>query len=131
MLTAKVSIDGEIVDGADARVSVFDRGFLYGDSVFEVYRTYGGVPFAEREHLDPGLPVLKAVGYPELAGHLAGRSTLEAAIAAAQQQTRRYAKRQMTWFRHQLPDRDPGAWPNVDVLKYSFVNDTEIFSKIS
>ncbi len=86
---------------------------------------------AEREHLDPSLPVLKAVGYAELAGHLAGRTTLEAAVAAAQQQTRRYAKRQITWFRHQLPDRDPGARPNVKVLKYSFVNDTEIFSKIS
>jgi tRNA dimethylallyltransferase len=85
----------------------------------------------ESEHLDPRLPVLKAVGYPELANHLAGRTTLEAAVAAAQQQTRRYAKRQLTWFRHQLPDRDPGARPNVKVLKYSFVNDTEIFSKIS
>ena len=52
MPTGKVSIDGQVVDGADARVSVFDRGFLYGDSVFEVYRTYGGVPFAEREHLE-------------------------------------------------------------------------------
>jgi branched-chain amino acid aminotransferase len=31
---------------------VFDRGFLYGDSVFEVFRTYGGVPFAERAHLE-------------------------------------------------------------------------------
>lgn len=86
---------------------------------------------AESENLDPRLPVLKAVGYPELAAHLASRTTLEEAIAAAQQQTRRYAKRQMTWFRHQLPDRDLGAWPNVEVLKYSFVNDTEIFSKIS
>jgi branched-chain amino acid aminotransferase len=47
-----VSIDGALVDSADARVSVFDRGFLYGDSVFEVFRTYGGVPFAEREHLE-------------------------------------------------------------------------------
>ncbi len=86
---------------------------------------------AEREHLDPSLPVLKAVGYPELADHLAGRSTREVALAAAQQQTRRYAKRQITWFRHQLPDREPGVRPNVEVLKYSFVNDTEIFSKIS
>jgi len=51
MQNAKVSIDGRVVDAADARVSVFDRGFLYGDSVFEVYRTYGGVPFAEAEHL--------------------------------------------------------------------------------
>ena len=52
MKGAKVSIEGEVVDGAQARVSVFDRGFLYGDSVFEVYRTYGGVPFLERPHLE-------------------------------------------------------------------------------
>jgi branched-chain amino acid aminotransferase len=51
MPTGKVSIDGQVVDSVDARVSVFDRGFLYGDSVFEVFRTYGGVPFAEAEHL--------------------------------------------------------------------------------
>lgn len=48
----KVSIDGVISSGAEARVPVLDRGFLYGDSVFEVFRTYGGVPFTEREHLE-------------------------------------------------------------------------------
>lgn len=47
-----VSINGVLFSEEDARVSVFDRGFLYGDSVFEVYRTYDGVPFAEAEHLD-------------------------------------------------------------------------------
>lgn len=52
MRTGKVSVDGRIVERDQATVSVFDRGFLYGDSVFEVYRTYGGVPFAEREHLE-------------------------------------------------------------------------------
>jgi len=52
MAAGKVSIDGQVVDSAEARVSVFDRGFLYGDSVFEVFRTYGGVPFAQREHLE-------------------------------------------------------------------------------
>ncbi len=52
MSIGKVAIDGEVVDRGEARVSVFDRGFLYGDSVFEVYRTYGGVPFAETEHLE-------------------------------------------------------------------------------
>ena len=52
MVTGKVSIDGQVVDSGEARVSVFDRGFLYGDSVFEVFRTYGGVPFAQREHLE-------------------------------------------------------------------------------
>ncbi len=52
MPSGKVSIDGRLVDGDEARVSVLDRGFLYGDSVFEVFRTYGGVPFAETEHLE-------------------------------------------------------------------------------
>jgi branched-chain amino acid aminotransferase len=47
-----VSIDGELVAPKDAKISVFDRGFLYGDSVFEVYRTYAGKPFREREHLE-------------------------------------------------------------------------------
>jgi len=52
MAIGKVAIDGEVVDSDEARVSVFDRGFLYGDSVFEVYRTYAGIPFAETEHLE-------------------------------------------------------------------------------
>jgi tRNA dimethylallyltransferase len=52
--------------------------------------------------LDPGLPVMKALGLPELFEHLHGRATLAEAMLAAQCATRRYAKRQMTWFRHQL-----------------------------
>jgi branched-chain amino acid aminotransferase len=46
-----VNIDGRIVPPADARVSVFDRGFLYGDSVYEVVRTYGLAPFEAGRHL--------------------------------------------------------------------------------
>jgi tRNA dimethylallyltransferase len=53
--------------------------------------------------LDPALPVMKAVGVPQLSAYLDGVLTLDAAIAAAQQASRRYAKRQYTWFRHQLP----------------------------
>ena len=54
--------------------------------------------------LETGLPAMKAVGVRELQRHLAGEITLEEAIAAGQQATRRYAKRQVTWFRHQMPD---------------------------
>lgn len=54
--------------------------------------------------LDPELPVMKALGVRELASHLAGQSTLEEAVAAGQQATRRYAKRQDTWFRNQMAD---------------------------
>jgi branched-chain amino acid aminotransferase len=46
-----VSIDGALLAAEDAKVSVFDRGFLYGDSVFETVRTYRGEPFALAEHL--------------------------------------------------------------------------------
>lgn len=51
--------------------------------------------------LDPSLPAMKAVGVREFGRLLAGQVTQEAAIAAAQQESRRYAKRQITWLRHQ------------------------------
>ncbi len=47
-----VLIDGARVAVEEARVSVLDRGFLFGDSVFEVIRAYAGRPFALEEHLD-------------------------------------------------------------------------------
>lgn len=50
-MTRLVSIDGVIFTPEEAKVSVYDRGFLYGDSVFETIRTYGGEPFALEEHL--------------------------------------------------------------------------------
>jgi tRNA dimethylallyltransferase len=53
-------------------------------------------------HLDPALPAMKALGVPELAAHLCGNMSLDEAVASAQQATRNYAKRQLTWFRHQL-----------------------------
>src|ERR1700747_3503023 len=45
-----VAIDGVVMAPGEATVSVYDRGFLFGDAVFEVLRTYGGVPFAFDEH---------------------------------------------------------------------------------
>jgi branched-chain amino acid aminotransferase len=51
MFEGVVSIDGQLMPAREARISVFDRGFLYGDSAFEVMRTYRRVPFREREHL--------------------------------------------------------------------------------
>ena len=58
--------------------------------------------------LDPALPAMKAVGVREITAHLEGRISCEAALARAQQQTRRFAKRQLTWFRNQTPD-----WPRI------------------
>ncbi len=52
--------------------------------------------------LDPTLPAMKALGVPELIAYLNGDLPLEEALSAAKQATRRYAKRQMTWFRNQI-----------------------------
>ncbi len=52
--------------------------------------------------LPPDKSAMKAVGVPELAAYLCGTMTLPVAIELAQQNSRRYAKRQMTWLRHQL-----------------------------
>ncbi|MGY8955929.1 MAG: tRNA (adenosine(37)-N6)-dimethylallyltransferase MiaA [Alphaproteobacteria bacterium] len=82
---------------------------------------------AKREGLDPALPIFKALGYPALAAHLKGEMSLDAAVAKSQQQTRNYAKRQMTWLQHQLPD----ANAETPVLKQSYPNQDEIFSFLS
>ena len=54
---------------------------------------------------DPGWPGLKAHGAPELFAHFRGQMSLDEARRIAIDHTRQYAKRQMTWFRHQMiPD---------------------------
>jgi tRNA dimethylallyltransferase len=54
--------------------------------------------------LDPLLPAMKAHGVPALIRHLRGELTLDEAAATGRADTRHYAKRQFTWFRHQLPE---------------------------
>ncbi|MCZ4280754.1 tRNA (adenosine(37)-N6)-dimethylallyltransferase MiaA [Kiloniella laminariae] len=54
--------------------------------------------------LDPSLPLMKALGVPELVRYLDGTLSRSEAISQAQQSTRRYAKRQMTWIRTQYSD---------------------------
>ncbi|MBI3071130.1 MAG: aminotransferase class IV [Deltaproteobacteria bacterium] len=49
-MATRVFLNGQIVGAEQAVVPVFDRGFLYGDSVYEVMRTYGGKPFAWAAH---------------------------------------------------------------------------------
>lgn len=86
------------------------RPVLYAacDARFTAMVGAGGLDEAKAlmaRRLDPDLPAMKAVGVPELSRHLRGEIGLGEAIALAQQSTRRYAKRQTTWFRHQLvPD---------------------------
>jgi tRNA dimethylallyltransferase len=77
-----------------------DRRFetMLEQGAFEEVRALG------ERNLDPMLPAMRAHGVPGLLAHLRGEIPLDEAIAKGQGDTRRYAKRQFTWFRHQLPD---------------------------
>lgn len=72
--------------------------------------------------LDAGLPAMKALGVRPLLGHVAGGVPLAAALAEAQQGTRNYAKRQLTWFRHRM-----AGWPRLDA-QFSECAEREIVS---
>jgi tRNA dimethylallyltransferase len=61
--------------------------------------------------LDPSLPAMKAHGVPRLIRHLSGEISLDEACAGAVMDTRRYAKRQITWFRNQMKD---WRWTSAD-----------------
>src|SRR5207237_9244307 len=51
-LQRMANVNGQIKPLEEARISILDRGFLYGDSVYEVFRTYDGVPLFCHEHFD-------------------------------------------------------------------------------
>ncbi|VXC74814.1 tRNA dimethylallyltransferase [Oceanicaulis sp. 350] len=93
-----------------------DREALYAriEARFDQMVAHGALEearaIAERR-LSPDLPAMKAVGLPPLIAHVQGRLELDEAIDLAKRDTRRYAKRQYTWFSNQHPD-----WKRVQSL---------------
>ncbi|SEQ38841.1 tRNA dimethylallyltransferase [Faunimonas pinastri] len=91
-----------------------ERPVLYGriDRRFEGMVAAGALDEVRdllKLELSPELPAMKAIGVREFAAVLAGEMEPADAIARAQQETRRYAKRQGTWFRNQMSD-----WERID-----------------
>jgi tRNA dimethylallyltransferase len=98
-----------------------DRDELYAriDARFDAMFGSGAleeVALLAKRKLDPLLPAMKAHGVPALIRHLNGEITLEEASLIGRADTRHYAKRQFTWFRHQLPEfawvrpEEAGGW---------------------
>jgi tRNA dimethylallyltransferase len=102
-----------------------DRGWLRQriEARFDVMLTQGVLDEVRAvfdRKPDPGWPGLKAHGAPELFRHFRGELTLDRARQIAIDHTRQYAKRQMTWFRHQLtPDvvANPAAEKFLDKIE--------------
>ncbi|MCJ2057116.1 tRNA (adenosine(37)-N6)-dimethylallyltransferase MiaA [Methylobacterium sp. J-048] len=78
-----------------ARIDTRFRTMIADGALDEVFRL-------RARNLDPMLPVMRAHGVPGLIAHLDGTLSLEEAITRGQADTRAYAKRQFTWFRHQM-----------------------------
>jgi tRNA dimethylallyltransferase len=86
-----------------------DRDALYAriDARFDAMLGEGALEEVARlaaRQLDPLLPAMKAHGVPALIRHIEGEITREQAAEIGRADTRHYAKRQFTWFRHQLPE---------------------------
>ena len=86
-----------------------ERDALYAriDARFDAMLASGAIEEAaalEKRQLDPLLPAMKAHGVPALIRFLRGEITREVASEIGRADTRHYAKRQFTWFRHQLPE---------------------------
>ena len=106
--------EGGIADAVELRPLVLlpPRKWLYArcDERFTRMIDEGAVSEVEAllaRNLNPNLPVMRAIGVRDISSYLRGEATLDEAIAAGQQATRRYAKRQYTWFAHQ----PPAEWP--------------------
>ena len=91
-----------------------DRETLYErcDRRFENMLQLGAIEEVETllaRDLDLAMPVMRAIGVPEIAGFLRGEWDLDEATMRGAQATRNYAKRQFTWYRHQF-----AGWPQID-----------------
>lgn len=91
-----------------------DRAALYQrcDARFARMLREGAIGEVEAllaRQLDPALPVMRAIGVPEIAAYLAGECSLEQAESRGSQATRNYAKRQYTWLHNQTPP----DWPRI------------------
>jgi len=99
-----------------------DRDQLYAriDSRYEAMLSAGAleeVAALAARRLDPLLPAMKAHGVPALIRHLKGEISLQQAAVIGRADTRHYAKRQFTWFRHQLPEFE---WVRPDEARGRF-----------
>jgi len=99
-------------------VALPDRAALYQriEQRFDGMVAAGGLEEVEALqalNLDASLPAMKAIGVPQFTDYLSGACSIEEAIDNAKQESRRYAKRQMTWMRNQMDDQ----WGRINTFE--------------
>ncbi|MDE8653661.1 tRNA (adenosine(37)-N6)-dimethylallyltransferase MiaA [Novosphingobium album (ex Liu et al. 2023)] len=128
---------GEVSGGIGPAVTLHpaillpDRAALYARCDMRFARMIASGAIAEvrallARGLAPDLPVMRAIGVPEIAGFLRAEWSIEEASRRAAQATRNYAKRQFTWLRHQ----PPAHWPRLDYDNFDIDVTKEILFRI-
>ena len=122
--------EGGIGDGIDLNTAILlpprDRLYERCDRRFAQMLDEGAVREVEAlmaRRLDPALPVMRAIGVPEIATLLSGELSRDEATTRGQTATRQYAKRQYTWFRHQPPNE----WTRFGCESY---DETVVFARL-
>jgi tRNA dimethylallyltransferase len=111
-----------------ALIMLPEREWLYErcDTRFAAMLEMGAVDEVETllgRGLDPELPVMRAIGVPEIAAYLLGEVSREEMVERGAQATRNYAKRQFTWFRNQSPE----DWQRAEQAAESINSDLEAY----
>ncbi|MBB4860472.1 tRNA dimethylallyltransferase [Novosphingobium chloroacetimidivorans] len=126
----QAQVEGGIGDRVQVQAAILlpERAALYArcDARFDRMIARGAVAEVARlreRRLDPDLPVMRAIGVPELVEYLGGSMSLEVARDRGAQATRNYAKRQYTWLRHQPPPH----WPRISYEDFRPTSVQEIF----
>ena len=117
--TERVGGIGELVE-LHPVILLPERQILYErcDARFDRMLQAGAIREVESllaRSLDPAMPVMRAIGIPEIAGYLRKEWSLDDARSRGAQATRNYAKRQYTWLRHQPPP----DWPRIEDNHFS------------
>ncbi|MBC8037983.1 MAG: tRNA (adenosine(37)-N6)-dimethylallyltransferase MiaA [Rhizobiales bacterium] len=103
---ARASQDAILADASVERIFIdVPRDVLYAraEARFDRMITAGALDEVRALlDLDPALPVMKAIGIPELSAYLRGEADLDEAVGNAKIATRHYIKRQLTWWRRQM-----------------------------
>ncbi|WP_417596907.1 tRNA (adenosine(37)-N6)-dimethylallyltransferase MiaA [Novosphingobium aquae] len=123
-------VSGGIGDSVTLHAAILlpDRAWLYGrcDRRFATMLQRGAIDEVVAllaRQLSPDLPVMRAIGVPEIVDFLRGTTTLEDVLARGSQSTRNYVKRQITWLRHQPPT----DWPRFELEHF---NEGDIFASL-
>ncbi len=111
------ALERELADGRVLRLVLAPPRELLHRRIaerFEWMMAHGALDEVRRlleRGLPSELPAMKAIGVPPLAAHLRGEIGIDAACSLVKRDTRRYAKRQMTWARHRFADWHWPDWP--------------------